>query len=288
MKKLFLIALGFALLTSMTSDLPAYVIYNSKGKPVDFKKLVKEASEADVVLFGELHNSPICHWLELELTRSLYKEKEKQIILGAEMFEADNSLIISEYLNGKVKDKNFEAEARLWPNYKTDYKPLLEFARDSSVRFVATNIPRRYASLVNRQGFAGLDSLDAEAKKYISPLPIEYDPELPGYKGMIEMMGGSGGHVTENLPKAQAAKDATMAYFIAGNLVQGKTFIHFNGTYHSDNYEGIVWYLKKLNPALKIITINSSEQDDVNNLAKESEGKADFMIVVPSSMTKTN
>jgi len=288
MKKLFLLVLGFAMLTSMTSDLPSYVIYNSKGKPVDFKKLVKEASDADVVLFGELHNSPICHWLQLELTRSLYKEKKNQLIMGAEMFEADNSLIVSEYLHGKVKDKNFEAEARLWPNYKTDYKPLLEFARDSNLRFIATNIPRRYASLVNRQGFEGLDSLDAEAKRYIAPLPIAYDPELPGYKGMIEMMGGSGGHVTENLPKAQAAKDATMAYFIAQNISRGQTFIHFHGTYHSDNYEGIVWYLKRLKPELKILTINSSEQDDLDSLRKENEGKADFIIAVPTSMTKTH
>jgi len=288
MKKLFLLVLGFAMLTSMTSDLPSYVIYNSKGKPVDFKKLVKEASHADVVLFGELHNSPICHWLQLELTRSLYKEKKNQLIMGAEMFEADNSLIVSEYLHGKVKDKNFEAEARLWPNYKTDYKPLLEFARDSNLRFIATNIPRRYASLVNRQGFEGLDSLDAEAKRYIAPLPIAYDPELPGYKGMIEMMGGSGGHVTENLPKAQAAKDATMAYFIAQNISRGQTFIHFHGTYHSDNYEGIVWYLKRLKPELKILTINSSEQDDLDSLRKENEGKADFIIAVPTSMTKTH
>ncbi len=288
MKKLFLLVLGFAMLTSMTSDLPSYVIYNSKGKPVDFKKLVKEASDADVVLFGELHNSPICHWLQLELTRSLYKEKKNQLIMGAEMFEADNTLIVSEYLSGKVKDRNFEAEARLWPNYKTDYKPLLEFARDSNLRFIATNIPRRYASLVNRQGFEGLDSLDAEAKRYIAPLPIAYDPELPGYKGMIEMMGGSGGHVTENLPKAQAAKDATMAYFIAQNISRGQTFIHFHGTYHSDNYEGIVWYLKRLKPELKILTINSSEQDDLDSLRKENEGKADFIIAVPTSMTKTH
>lgn len=67
---------------------------------------------------------------------------------------------------------------------------------------------------MNRNGFEGLDSLDAAAKTYIAPLPVAYDAELPGYKSMIEMMGGQGGHVNENLPKAQAVKDATMAYFI--------------------------------------------------------------------------
>lgn len=287
MKKVLILFLGLILMTAMTSDLPAYVIYNAKGKPVDFDKLVKEASGADVILFGELHNNPISHWLQLELTKSLYSLKRDKLILGAEMFEADNALIIKEYLSGKVKDKNFEAEARLWPNYITDYKPLITFARDSSIAFIATNIPRRYASLVNREGFEGLDSLNAEAKRYIAPLPIAYDPELPGYKGMLEMMGSSS-HANENLPKAQAVKDATMAYFISQHTLAGNTFIHFHGTYHSDNFEGIVWYLKRLKPELKILTINSSEQDNTGTLLEENEGKADFIIVIPSTMTKTH
>lgn len=289
MKKiLFLLTMSIVSLTSMSQDLPAYALFNVNGKNIDYNKLVKEAADADVVLFGELHNNPISHWLEYELSRSLYYLKKDKLVMGAEMFEADNALIVSEYLSGKIKDKNFEAEARLWPNYKTDYKPLLMFARDSNVMFVATNIPRRYASLVNREGFEALDSLGAEAKRYIAPLPVAYDPELPGYKSMLEMMEGSGSHANENLPKAQAVKDATMAYFIAQNSGKGRTFIHFHGTYHSDNFEGIVWYLKNLNPDLKILTISSCEQDKVDKLSEENEKKADFILVVPTSMTKTN
>lgn len=287
MKKILLIVLGFTMLTSMSGDMPAYKIFNSKGKSIDFDKLVKEASEADVILFGELHNNPISHWLEYELTRNLYLLKKGDLVMGAEMFETDNTLIINEYLQNKVKDKNFEAEAKLWPNYKTDYKPLLEFARDSNLRFIPTNIPRRYAALVNRKGFEGLDSLDSDAKKLIAPLPIAYDPELPGYKGMIEMMGpNAGDHANDNLPKAQAVKDATMAYFISQNIRPGKIFIHFHGTYHSDNHEGIVWYLKRLKPDLKILTINSSEQDNIDSLDSESEGVADFIIITPVSIAK--
>ncbi len=83
-------------------------------------------------------------------------------------------------------------------------------------------------------------------KKFIAPLPIDYNPELPGYKGMLEMTGGMGSpHANDNLPKAQAVKDATMAYFILKYLQQGTIIIHYNGTYHSNNFEGIYWYLKK-------------------------------------------
>ncbi len=290
MKKttIFLLIIFFSGIVASGQEMTAYKLYNNKGKAIDYSKLVRQASEADVVLFGELHNNPICHWLQLELSRSLYDVKKQDLVMGAEMFESDNALLISEYLSGLVKDKNFESEARLWSNYKTDYKPLLQFARDSSVVFVATNIPRRYASLVNRNGFEGLEALDEEARSYIAPLPVPYDPELPGYKSMLEMMEGSGGHGNDNLPKAQAIKDATMAYSISRNISAGKLFLHFHGTYHSDNYEGIVWYLKQYKPDLKIVTISSCEQTNLESLAEENNNKADFILVVPESMTKTH
>ena len=101
---------------------------------------------------------------------------------------------------------------------------------------------------------------------------------------MKEMMGGHGG---DNLPKAQAIKDATMAYFILKNGEPNMLFVHYNGSYHSDDYEGINWYLKKGNNALKISTVSVIEQENVNKFNKENKLKADFIIVVPTTMTKT-
>ncbi len=285
-KSLLLIALS-VLFMSMDRNLDAYKIYDKSGDEANFKKLVSKSLEADIILFGELHNNPIVHWMELELSKALYTGIGNKLVMGAEMFEADNALILKEYIDGKIKDKNFESEARLWPNYKTDYKPLLQFARDSSLRFIATNIPRRYAAIVNKDGFEGLNSLSDEAKNYIAPLPVAYDPELSGYKSMLTMMEGSG-HENVNLPKAQAIKDATMAHFIMKNLKPGEKFIHFNGSYHSDDFQGIMWYLKQARPEIKIVTISSAEQDDLSKLDDDYKGKADFILVTPSSMTKTN
>jgi len=277
----------FMLTVAMKSDKPAYIIFDVKGKQADYKDLLKSAADADIVFFGEMHDSPICHWLQYELTNDLYKEVNEDLILGAEMFETDNQLILDEYLAGKIKDKNFEDEAKLWDNYKTDYKPLVKYALDKKLRFIATNVPRRYASLVNKSGFEGLDSLTTEANAYLPPLPITYDPELEGYKSMMEMMEGAGGHASPNLPKAQALKDATMAHFILKNIKKGDIFLHFNGTYHSNNFEGIVWYIKKERPDLKIITIASVEQDSPEELTEENSGLADFTICIPSTMSKS-
>ncbi len=287
MKKILIVIAIFMGLTAFKSDKPAYRIFDQEGKKVKYKKLLEAAKDADVVFFGELHNNPICHWLQFELTKDIYTEKNGAIVLGAEMFEADNQLILNEYLAGNISKKSFEKEARLWPNYETDYKPLVEFAKDSSLTFVATNVPRRYASVVYKKGFEGLEELSAEAKSYFAPMPIEYDPELKGYKDMLEQMELMG-HGNENFPKAQAIKDATMGYSIAEFAETGKTFIHYNGTYHSNNFEGTLWYLNKYKPGLKIITIASVEQSEIEDLDEESLNLADFILVVTETMTKTN
>jgi len=283
--------LGIILLTALAgfafkSDKPAYRLYTGKGKPVSYEKMMKDIESADLIFFGELHDNPIGHWMELGITKDLYAVKKDQLVIGAEMFESDNQLIIDEYLQGEISDTSFESEARLWPNYKTDYKPLMEFAKKNHIPFIADNVPRRYASLVHKRGLEALDSLSADAKKFLPPLPIMYDPEVKCYKDMMNMKG-MGGHVNENFPKAQAIKDATMAWFIMQNWSEGKTFIHYNGSYHSNNFEGIVWYIKQKYPNLKIVTIANVEQKDVTRFDKENLGIASYVLAVPTDMTRT-
>ena len=200
------------------------------------------------------------------------------------MFEADDQITLNEYLSGSVSEKTLKDEAKLWTNFPSDYKPLLDFAKKNKLRFVAANIPRRYASMVYSKGLQKLDSIDEDAKKWIAPLPIAYDSTLSCYADIFKKAEGHGG---QNLPKSQAIKDATMAYFIFKNWSVGKKVIHFNGSYHSDNHQGIEWYLKHSNPGLKVLTIGSSEQDEIEELDKESLGQADFIICTPTSMSKS-
>ncbi|GAB3260922.1 ChaN family lipoprotein [Larkinella harenae] len=288
MKYLILLVLGcFA----FTSDKPAYQFYSQKLKTVDYEKVLKEAKQADVVFFGELHNNPICHWLELQLTKDLYAERKDNLIVGAEMFEADNQAALSDYVAGKTTDKEFSKQARLWNNYKTDYRPLVDFAREHKLTFIATNVPRRYASAVARQGLASLDTVPTAQKAWIAPLPLTVDLTLPGYKAMLDMMHGGNSkpdpEQAANFARAQAIKDATMAYFILQNRKPGTTFLHYNGSYHSNNFEGISWYLRQKQPDLKIVTIASVEVPDVAKPDKANQNLANFILHIPADMTKT-
>ena len=283
MKKylLFIPLLLFSLLI-FAQQKPAYILYNAQGKKVSYKKMIKQLAKKDIVLFGELHNNAIAHWLELAVPKEL--SEKRNLTFGAEMFEADNQQALNDYLSGKITSKGLDSAARLWSNYKTDYAPIVNFAKEKKAIFIATNIPRRYASLVSKKGFEALDTLSALEKTWMAPLPMDYDAQLPGYVKMLEMMGGHGG---VNMPKAQATKDATMAYFILQNFKPGYLFIHYNGSFHSENYDGIKWYLKRKRPDLKYATITTVSQKNIKELLAENKGKADYIICVDEDMTNT-
>ena len=282
MKKTTAILFLFATLFSFSQDKKAYQIFDKNGKKSSYKKLLKASEKAEVVLFGEYHDNSVVHWLQLEFTKDLAQKSD--LVLGAEMLEADNQTQINQYLKDEINQKQLDSTARLWKNYKTDYKPLVDFAKEKNFNFIATNIPRRYASLVFKKDLIALDSLSSQEKSWIAPLPIEFDINLPGYKNMMEMQGG---HAGEKMPKAQAIKDATMAHFINKNRKENTIFVHYNGTYHSDNYEGINWYLKKLDAKINIITIATIEQKDISKLDAEHHNKADYILVIDEDVTKS-
>ena len=283
MKKYLLFILLFVnTVIAFAQQKPAYVLYNAEGKKVSYKKMIKQLAQKDIVLFGEFHNNAISHWLELTVAKDL--SQKRNVTFGAEMFEADNQQALNNYLAGKLTAKELDSAARLWSNYKTDYAPIVNFAKEKNYAFIATNIPRRYASLVSKKGFEALDTIPALEKTWMAPLPMDYDANLPGYIKMIEMMGGHGG---PNMPKAQATKDATMAYFILQNFKPGNLFIHYNGSFHSDNYDGINWYLKRKQPDLKYATITTVSQKNIKGLLAENKGKADYIICVDEDMTNT-
>lgn len=262
----------------------AYALFNAEGEPQSWGQIMDAVATTDVVCFGELHDDAIMHWLQVEMVRDLL-DRGLQPVLGAEMLEADDQLILDEFLTGIANEDKFNAAANLWPNHFTDYHPLLELAKEHQLEVVATNVPRRYASLVYREGLKGLAQLSEEAKAYLPPLPIPFDLDLPGYQAMMAM---GGGHAGETLPMAQAIKDATMAYFISSHLPEDAPFIHFNGAYHSQDWEGIVWYLKAYLPELKVLTLHGTTQNQVLKPDSTALNRGDFLLITHERITRTH
>ncbi|MBF9143410.1 ChaN family lipoprotein [Hymenobacter properus] len=284
----FLLVIGLA---SFTGDRPAYRLFSATGQPADYDQMLQELTQADVVLFGEQHNDALAHWLELQVAKDLLKlKKPGQLVLGMEMFERDVQPLVSQYAAGTLADTAFERQARPWPNYATDYRPLLQLARENHLPVIGTNAPRPFAKVVAQRSLTALDKLPAVDRALLAPLPLKVDYELPGYKNMAAMFGGSGtahGGGAQNIIQAQALKDATMAHFIQVSRQPGQTLLHFNGSYHSDHHDGIVAYLRQYAPKLRVKTLSVVTQEQLPTLDKEQVNIADFVVVVPADAPKT-
>lgn len=289
MRKKLNILLIFCLLQLVASaqSLKSYQIYNKSKDTTSFGEMIKALSNYDVVLFGEYHNNSMIHWLELKTEEALYKYKGDQLVLGAEMFERDNQQQLDSFLLGTIDEKQLGKSARLWPNFHTDYKPLVDFAKEKQLRFIATNIPRSYAAMVAKAGIDTLSGLPAGDRQYFANLPVKVDMSTPGYTEMLSMVKEHAGDKGMNFVAAQASKDATMAESILQNRKDRELFLHFNGDYHSKEYGGIYWYLKESKKKLKVAVISVAESDSDFLYLPDGFVATEFNIVIPADMTKT-
>ena len=289
MKKLNIALVLIITISNMlfAQDKPAYKLYSEKGKEVKYSKMIKDLAKADMIYFGEYHTNPISHWMQIELAKSLYEIKDDNLYFGAEMFENGNQLVLNEYLAGFYSEKKMLREiTQLWDNYQTDYKPLVEFAKQNKLRFIATNIPRRYASMIYKHGMEAFDMFSPEAKLMIGPLQEYYDASV--YEDMKDNMGGHIPPTMDNIQLSQASKDATMAMFSINSFNKGNLLLHLDGSYHSNNHRGIVWWVNKIKPGLNIKTITTVTMSEWDAMTKEEKKNiANYTIVVADNMTQT-
>jgi len=274
----------------MGQNKPAYQLFKNNGKAANYDKMIKDLAQSDMVFFGEYHNNPISHWLQLEMSNSFFDVKGDKLFFGSEMFENGNQLVLNEYLlDFYPEDKMLPEITQLWSNYKTDYKPLLDFAKENNLRFIATNIPRRYASMLYKNGMEALKELSPEARAMIGPdLETYFDPTEKAYAEMADNMGG---HIPPNMLNiqiSQASKDATMAHFSLKNFNPGDFLFHFEGSYHSNYNQGIIWWINKIQPGLNIKSITTVTESEWEELTKEEKAEiANYIIVVADNMTQT-
>jgi uncharacterized iron-regulated protein len=262
-----------------------YVLYDAKGKEVSIEKMFKEAQQKSWVFFGEFHNSSTIHRIQLLLTKHLHKVHGDKLMVGAEMFESDNQDIINEYFAGIINTKYFEDECRLWTNYKSDYKPIVEFLKTNKRSLIATNIPRRYAHAVHYNGLDVLDKLPEHVKQLFLPnLPVIIDTTLSSYAEIKQMSMHGGKFMLE----AQAVKDATMAHFMIKYWQTGKVFLHLNGAFHTNKYEGIISFLPKEWLRKDMLVISMVTQKDIEKLEDENKGLGDFIFCFEEDYAKSH
>jgi uncharacterized iron-regulated protein len=269
---------------------PHYRAFDSKGNAVQLQQVIDALEGADVLFVGETHADPVAHMLEAELLRRTDERfgagaaGRRPVALSLEMFERDVQTVVDEYLSGLITERHFLLSSRPWNNYNTDYRPLVEYAREHHLPVIAANAPARYVSRVSSQGPDSLKALPPFAvRTWLPPLP--FPPASDAYAAKFNrfMQGDASPshtstptaqapnphaqapnpHGGAHLLEAQTLRDASMAYAIAEYLRRGRDplVVQVNGTFHSEERMGVPEQLARYRPKTRavVVTIVSDE-----------------------------
>jgi uncharacterized iron-regulated protein len=294
-----IIALLFLLLVMTVSVASAqmteanYRIYDAKGNASTLQQIIDAAGKADAVFLGENHDDAVAHYLQSEILKKIFENygKQKIVALSMEMFERDVQTILDEYLYDLITEKKFLDDSRPWNNYKTDYRPLIEFAKQNKLAVIAANAPRRYVNMVSRNGRNSLNVLSKEAKKWLAPLPYKAASEEYSQK-FKALMGGmsSDNHNLSKILDSQTLWDATMAFSISEFLKRNKNalVVNLNGSFHTEKHLGTVEQLQKFYPKAKVLVVTMRYEDDFANFNKSKHSDlGDFVILTDAKVPRS-
>lgn len=235
------------------------------GKNLTSAQLASKLQKYDVVFFGEYHDQSEIHQYELELLKAMYKAKGEKLALSMEMFEADNQSKLNNFLADTLSEENFLAASRPWPNYRTDYAPLVNFAKEKKMPVIAANVPRFLAAHVAKNN-ASTEGVEAQYQQWLPK--HTYAPD-GAYKDKFYAQMSSPAAPMKMPPQrlaavyaAQCLKDDKMAESIAAfaDAHQNMQILHINGCFHSDAHLGTAQKLEALRPELKVAVITPLER----------------------------
>ena len=293
-----------------------YRVFTGTGGPATLDDVVAAMATHDVVFIGETHDDPTGHMLELKLLRRAHGESGRDVALSLEFFQRDVQPIVDEYLAGLITEQAFRTDSRPWPRYESDYRPLVEFAKDEGIPVIAANAPRRYANRVTREGREALNGLSGPARATLAPLP--YGQPSAAYRDqwiavISEVMRQDGMKCGQPIPEtgdgepaahpaapagahdnmgnqlhAQTLWDATMAYWISRHLETDPDalVLHMVGSFHVARGTGTPEHLEAYRPGGSRMIVMLRPVDDIDEFEAAPEGEwGDFVIQTDRSRT---
>lgn len=294
---LFVVLLTFVL--SMTAQAQIalspdqYRIFDGKGNPATMADILKAAGNSDAVFLGEQHDDAVGHAMEFEIFKQIVAQDmaTRKVGLSMEMFERDVQTVVDEFLNGLITEQHFLLSSRPWGNYKTDYKPLVDLAKEKKLPVIAANAPRRYINMVSRNGRDALNGLSKEAKGWLPPLP--YNEPSATYAAKFKALMGPSPEAQMGIDKilsSQALWDAAMSNAVANYLKKNKNglVVHLNGSFHTESRLGTVEHLLKYRPKTRVTVVTMRYEDDFKTFDKAKHTDlGDFVVLTDAKQPRS-
>lgn len=236
-----------------------YQLLSPTGLPLSLSTLPNEIIKADVILVGEWHTHAAIHRFQTDLFKQL-SATEPKLALSMEQFSRDKQVVVDEYLTGQIGEQTLMSEAKTWPNYESDYRPLVEIAKAEGRDVIAANAPKPIVKCIGQQGISYLDKLDIDEKSWLAKnIGLAESP----YKSkFLASMHHGDEEQTQKQFAAQMTWDATMAESIVNYISEhpDSQVMHIAGKFHIENGLGTAAQIVKLNPKLNVVVITPVEE----------------------------
>ncbi|MFT3939322.1 ChaN family lipoprotein [Rhodopseudomonas sp.] len=237
-------------------------ILAASGQRTDFRTLVREASQADYVLIGEVHDEPAHHAAQTRLIAALGTSRRFKSVLF-EMLEPVQDDAANAFTAGKISlndlKVSFQWTERGWPIWEA-YEPIFAAAKASGLHIQHAGLEAELVRHVNSFGFLGLP------RRIRQQLDIKPDDkfvvDFERLKSVVASSHESNATTGAPLAISQYAKDA----YIAHRLASTGRAILIAGNGHVRNDIGVPGHLRKYRPSVRVVTIGlktdeSGEED---------------------------
>ncbi len=235
-----------------------YQLYTPSGEHIALSKLPIELQQADVILIGEWHTHAGVHRFQTDMLKQL-TSYDRSLALSMEQFTRDKQPVVDAYLRGEIGEQYLMKQANAWPNYESDYRPLVEFAKQKNLPVIAANAPKSIVRCIGRQGLDYINKLDDDQRMFIAQA-INTGSSPYKEKFMASMHHGKP-EQTEKQFAAQVTWDETMAESIVSYLDDnpGAQVVHVAGKFHTEQGVGTAASILSRNPSLKVVVISPTD-----------------------------
>lgn len=205
------------------------------GDLISLHQLLSDLEPSSVVFMGETHDQIEHHHSQVKILQGLI-ERNRDVVVGMEMFERSQQPILDQWTEGKLTEEEFLKEVKWETTWGMDYnlyKGILDEAKTHRLKVLCLNIERDLVRRVGQQGVAGLSP---EERAKLPEMDLS-DKEHRHYMASI-YKGHQGGSAKdfENFYQAQCLWDEAMAEtlsrFLRSSEGEGKTVLVIAGSGH--------------------------------------------------------
>ncbi|EHK5440235.1 ChaN family lipoprotein [Aeromonas hydrophila] len=231
-----------------------YQLKATQGEALTLEQALARVADADIVLVGELHTHPAVHLLQARMLAGLAADG-RPLVLSMEQFSRADQPVLDAYLAGRIGEAALIRDGNAWPNYQSDYRPLVEFAKAHHLPVIAANAPKPLVSCVGQEGPAWLDQLPANRRSQLArTLTLGDDPYRQKFMASLHH-----GDADSNARRfaAQTSWDDTMAESMVDYLRShpGRRIMHIAGNFHVEGGLGLASRIASRNPDLKVALV---------------------------------